>query len=169
MSKKVLTIDDSKTLRLIVTRHLKPFGVEVLEAENGQVGLAKAQSELPDLILLDYNMPILDGFHTLVELKTDPNLKPIPVMMLTTETVKETVFKLIKLGLKDYIAKPFTRELLLQKVNGILQLYEGDTPPAAGRSNWLLWHHSDRHERITFPQRRGFPFRSSAAAHLIHL
>jgi DNA-binding response OmpR family regulator len=51
-------------------------------------------------------------------------------MMLTTETVKETVFKLIKLGLKDYIAKPFTRELLLQKVNGILQLYEGDTPPA---------------------------------------
>jgi two-component system cell cycle response regulator len=130
MSKKVLTIDDSKTLRLIVTRHLKPFGVEVLEAENGQVGLAKAQSELPDLILLDYNMPILDGFHTLVELKTDPNLKPIPVMMLTTETVKETVFKLIKLGLMDYIAKPFTRELLLQKVNGVLQLYEGDTPPA---------------------------------------
>jgi DNA-binding response OmpR family regulator len=130
MSKKVLAIDDSKTLRLIVARHLKPFGVEVLEAENGQVGLAKAVSEMPDLILLDYNMPILDGFHTLVELKTDPNLKSIPVMMLTTETVKETVFKLIKLGLKDYIAKPFTRELLLQKVNGILQLYEGDTPPA---------------------------------------
>jgi len=135
MSKKVLTIDDSKTLRLIVTRHLKPFGVEVLEAENGQVGLTKAQAEMPDLILLDYNMPILDGFHTLVELKTDPNLKPIPVMMLTTETVKETVFKLIKLGLKDYIAKPFTRELLLQKVNGVLQLYEGDTPPAESELN----------------------------------
>ncbi len=129
MSKKVLTIDDSKTLRLIVTRHLKPFGVEVIEAENGQVGLMKAQAEIPDLILLDYNMPILDGFHTLVELKTDPSLRPIPVMMLTTETVKETVLKLIKLGLKDYIAKPFTRELLLQKVNGILGLYEGDTPP----------------------------------------
>ncbi len=129
MSKKVLTIDDSKTLRLIVTRHLRPFGVEVLEAENGQIGLAKAQAEIPDLILLDYNMPILDGFHTLVELKTDPSLKSIPVMMLTTETVKETVLKLIKLGLKDYIAKPFTRELLLQKVNGVLGLYEGDTPP----------------------------------------
>ncbi len=129
MSKKVLTIDDSKTLRLIVTRHLKPFGVEVIEAENGQIGLTKAQAEMPDLILLDYNMPILDGFHTLVELKTDPSLKPIPVMMLTTETVKETVFKLIKLGLKDYIAKPFTRELLLQKVNGVLGLYEGDNPP----------------------------------------
>lgn len=130
MSKKVLTIDDSKTLRLIVTRHLKPFGVDVIEAENGQIGLTKAQAEMPDLILLDYNMPILDGFHTLVELKTDPALKPIPVMMLTTETVKETVFKLIKLGLKDYIAKPFTRELLLQKVNGVLGLYEGDTPPS---------------------------------------
>ncbi len=129
MSKKVLTIDDSKTLRLIVTRHLKPFGVEVIEAENGQVGLIKAQADPPDLILLDYNMPILDGFHTLVELKTDPLLKAVPVMMLTTETVKETVLKLIKLGLKDYIAKPFTRELLLQKVNGVLGLYEGDAPP----------------------------------------
>jgi len=130
MSKKVLTIDASKTLRLIVARHLKPFGVEVIEAENGQIGLTKAQAEIPDLILLEYNLRILDGFHTLVELKTDPALKPIPVMMLTTETVKETVFKLIKLGLKDYIAKPFTRELLLQKVNGVLGLYEGDTPPS---------------------------------------
>ncbi len=127
--KKILTIDDSKTLRMIVGKHLRPFGVEILEAENGQVGVAVAQKEKPDLILLDYNMPVLDGYHTLVELKTDPALKPIPVMMLTTETVKETVFKLIKLGLKDYIAKPFTREVLLSKVNPVLELYAGETPP----------------------------------------
>jgi two-component system, cell cycle response regulator len=130
MSKKVLTIDDSKTVRLIIARHLRPFGVEILEAENGAVGVEKAQAELPDLILLDYNMPVMDGYHTLVELKTDHRTKAIPVMMLTTETVKDTVIKLIKLGLKDYIAKPFTRELLLQKANGILSIYPGDTPPA---------------------------------------
>jgi two-component system, chemotaxis family, chemotaxis protein CheY len=131
MGKTVLTIDDSKTLRLIVAKHIAPFGVKMLEAENGEQGVTRAREGSPDLILLDYNMPVMDGYHTLVELKTDPKLKPIPVMMLTTETVKETVIKLMKLGLRDYIAKPFTREVLLQKVNPILGLYNGEVPPEA--------------------------------------
>jgi two-component system, cell cycle response regulator len=129
MGKKVLTVDDSKTLRMIVARNLRPFGVEIVEAENGSVGLAKAQSEKPDLILLDYNMPVLDGHQTLEALKRDVATRNIPVIMLTTETVKETVVKLIKLGLKDYVAKPFSREALLQKVNPVLGLYEGDEVP----------------------------------------
>jgi len=130
MSKKVLTIDDSKTVRLIVTKHLSVFGVEVLEAENGEVGVAKAKETKPDLILLDYNMPVMDGHQTLLALKDDPSTNPIPVVMLTTETVQDTVLKLIKLGLKDYIAKPFTREILLKKVNTVLALYEGEEPPS---------------------------------------
>ena len=126
MKKKVLTIDDSKTLRMLIGKHLAPFGVEMLQAENGERGISLARETVPDVILLDYNMPILDGYHTLIELKTDPALKPIPVIMLTTETVKETVIKLLKLGLKDYIAKPFTRDVLLQKLNPILGLYEAE-------------------------------------------
>jgi CheY-like chemotaxis protein len=130
MTKKVLAIDDSKTLRMIIGKHLTPFGVTLLQAENGEQGLARARDGSPDLILLDYNMPVLDGYHTLIELKTDPVLKEIPVIMLTTETVKETVIKLVKLGLRDYIAKPFTRDVLLQKINPILGLYEGaEVPP----------------------------------------
>jgi two-component system cell cycle response regulator len=129
MNKKVLTIDDSKTLRMIVGKHLAPFGIEMLQAENGIQGIQRARETSPDVILLDYNMPIMDGYHALIELKQDPALKPIPVIMLTTETVKETVIKLLKLGLKDYIAKPFTREVLLQKLNPILGLYEGSTVP----------------------------------------
>jgi two-component system, cell cycle response regulator len=129
MNKKVLTIDDSKTLRMIIGKHLAPFGVHMMQAENGAEGIARAREAAPDVILLDYNMPVMDGYHTLIELKADPDLKGIPVVMLTTETVKETVIKLMKLGLKDYIAKPFTRELLLQKLNPILDLYSGsDTP-----------------------------------------
>ena len=133
MSKTVLTIDDSKMLRLIVAKHMAPFGVKTLEAENGEQGVNQARESAPDLILLDYNMPVMDGYHTLVELKTDPALKPIPVVMLTTETVKETVIRLMKLGLRDYIAKPFTREVLLQKVNPILGLFDGyEVPPETG-------------------------------------
>ncbi len=138
MGKKVLTVDDSKTLRMIVARNLRPFGVEIVEAENGSVGFTKAQSEKPDLILLDYNMPILDGHQTLEALKKDDATKNIPVVMLTTETVKETVVKLIKLGLKDFIAKPFSREALLQKVNPILGLYEGDEVPSEAKLEGAL-------------------------------
>jgi two-component system, cell cycle response regulator len=135
MAKKVLTIDDSKTVRIIISKHLSPFDVQIIEAENGERGVAQAREGNPDLILLDYNMPVMDGYHTLIELKSDPGLKQIPVIMLTTETVKETVLKLVKLGLKDYIAKPFTRELLLQKLNPMLQLYEGsEVPPAPAAS-----------------------------------
>jgi len=130
MSKKVLTIDDSKTVRLIVTKHLSVFGVEILEAENGEMGIAKAKEGKPDLILLDYNMPVMDGHQTLLTLKDDPSTSPIPVIMLTTETVQDTVLKLIKLGLRDFIAKPFTREILLKKVNTVLNIYEGDEPPS---------------------------------------
>ena len=131
MSKKVLTIDDAKTVRMIVTKNLSPFGIEIVEAENGEIGIAKAKETVPDLILLDYNMPVMDGHQTLLALKDDPSTSPIPVIMLTTETVQDTVLKLIKLGLKDFIAKPFTREILLKKVNTVLNLFEGDEPPSA--------------------------------------
>jgi CheY-like chemotaxis protein len=130
MSKTVLTIDDSKTVRTVISKHLAPFSVEMLEAENGEEGVVCARKGSPDLILLDYNMPVMDGYHTLVELKMDPNLKSIPVVMVTTETAKETVVKLLKLGLRDYIAKPFTREMLLRKINPFLNLYDGDTVPS---------------------------------------
>jgi two-component system, cell cycle response regulator len=129
MGKKILTIDDSKTVRTIISKHLSQFSVGMLEAENGEQGVACAREGAPDLILLDYNMPVMDGYHTLVELKTDPQLKSIPVVMVTTETSKETVIKLLRLGLTDYIAKPFTRELLLEKINAIVGLYNGDQPP----------------------------------------
>lgn len=126
MSKKVLTIDDSKTLRMIVGKHLAPFGVQVFQAENGEQGLVRARETSPDVILLDYNMPLMDGYQTLVELKADPALRAIPVIMLTTETVKDTVVRMAKLGLKDYIAKPFAREILLAKLNPILNLFDSE-------------------------------------------
>jgi two-component system chemotaxis response regulator CheY len=133
MTKMVLTIDDSKTVRMIVAKHLTPFGIQTIDAENGEAGIARAREFGPSVILLDYNMPVMDGYQTLVELRSDPDLKQIPVVMLTTETVKETVLRLMKLGLRDYIAKPFTRELLLQKLNPILSIYEGDQiPPDTG-------------------------------------
>ena len=64
MSIKILTVDDSKTIRLIVAKSFKPFDCTVLEADNGVVGLAVASREKPDIILLDYTMPVMDGFES---------------------------------------------------------------------------------------------------------
>jgi len=130
MSKVVLTVDDSKVVRTIVGRYLKPFGVDIIEAENGEMGLTKARECHPQLILLDYNMPVMDGYKTLEALTQDPTLRQIPVIMLTTEAVAETVMKLVKLGLKNYITKPFSRQDLIKKVNTVIHLYEGSEVPS---------------------------------------
>ncbi len=85
MGPKILTIDDSKTIRLIIGKAFKSFDCEVMEASNGVEGLAVAAKEKPDIIILDLTMPIMDGYETLTKLKSDPELKSIPVVMLTAE------------------------------------------------------------------------------------
>jgi two-component system cell cycle response regulator len=122
MSIKILTIDDSKTIRLIVAKSFKPFDCVVLEAENGVVGLAAASREKPDLILLDYTMPVMDGFEVLARLRSDPDLKSTPVIMLTAEAGRDTVIRIAQLGVRDYLIKPFKGELLIERVGRVVDL-----------------------------------------------
>ena len=122
MSIKILTIDDSKTIRLIVAKAFKPFDCVVLEAENGVVGLAAASREKPDLILLDYTMPVMDGFEVLARLRSDPDLKSTPVIMLTAEAGRDTVIRIAQLGVRDYLIKPFKGELLIERVGRVVDL-----------------------------------------------
>jgi two-component system cell cycle response regulator len=122
MSIKILTVDDSKTIRLIVTKAFKGYDCQILEAANGVVGLATASREKPDIILLDYTMPVMDGFEVLARLRSDPDLKATPVIMLTAEAGRETVVKIAKLGVRDYLIKPFKEELLIERVGRVLTL-----------------------------------------------
>jgi len=122
MSIKILTIDDSKTIRQIVAKAFRSFDCTVLEAANGVVGLAVASREKPDLILLDYTMPIMDGFEVLARLRGDQELKSTPVIMLTAEAGRETVVRIAKLGVRDYLIKPFKEELLLERVGRVVSL-----------------------------------------------
>src|SRR2546421_3300655 len=100
MRYKVLTVDDSKTVRIIVRKAFKSFDCEIIEAGNGVEGLAVAGKETPDLILLDVTMPVMDGVETLTKLKADPALKSIPVMMLTAEGGRDSVLKIAKIGVR---------------------------------------------------------------------
>ena len=134
MSIKILTIDDSKTIRLIVARAFKTYDCTVLEAANGLEGLAVANREHPDLILLDYTMPVMDGFEVLARLRSEPALRTTPVIMLTAEAGRETVVKIAKLGVRDYLIKPFKEDLLVERVGRVVCLQaKTDSPRRAKR------------------------------------
>lgn len=122
MGRKILTVDDSRTIRLIVGRAFKDYDIDMFEAQNGVEGLAVAARERPDLIILDYTMPVMDGYELLTKLKSDPGLKAIPVIMLTAEAGRESVLKIAKQGVRDYLIKPFREEVIVERVSRIIDL-----------------------------------------------
>ena len=134
MRYKVLTVDDSKTVRIIVKKAFKPFDCEILEAANGVEGLAVAAKETPDLILLDVTMPVMDGVEMLTKLKSDPALKGIPVIMLTAEGGRDNVLKIAKIGVRDYLVKPFKEEVLIEKCGRVIDLKPLNDAPAKIKS-----------------------------------
>ena len=122
MALKILAVDDSKTIRMIVKKAFKNYDCEVVEAENGKEGLGAASKEKPDLIILDITMPVMTGPEMLEELKKDPALKEIPVIMLTAESGKENVVQILKMGVKDYMVKPFKGEQLIERATKVVTL-----------------------------------------------
>lgn len=124
MALKVLTVDDSKTIRMIVKKAFQPYDCTLIEAENGVEGLAAATREKPGLIILDITMPVMNGVEMLDRLKADTDLKDIPVIMLTAESGKDNVIHIVKKGVRDYMVKPFKGEDLIGRVKKILPLPE---------------------------------------------
>lgn len=122
MSLKILSVDDSKTIRMIVGRSLKNYDCTVCEAANGEEGLAAAAQELPDLIILDITMPVMDGVTMLTKLRQEPGLQAIPVVMLTAESGAANVAHIAALGVQDYLVKPFKDEQLIEKISRLLPL-----------------------------------------------
>ncbi len=126
MPRKILSIDDSRMVHMVVTKALRPLDVEVLTAINGQEGLEKAERDQPDLILLDATMPVMDGVEALAALKANPATKAIPVVMFGGDSDKITE-RAQQLGVLKFIAKPFTGDSL---VAGLLP-YLGTSQKAA--------------------------------------
>jgi CheY-like chemotaxis protein len=115
MKKKILVIDDEADIREIVRIYLEEEGCEVIEASNGQEGILKAQSERPDLIVLDIMLPGINGFEVAKHLKDDPNTQDIPVIILSV-LAQDSQYRQ---GILDYISKPFRQEDLVATVRRI--------------------------------------------------
>ncbi len=122
---KALVVDDSKSMRNIVKAGLKKmdaFG-EIKEAVNGVDALEKIENEGPfDLVLLDWYMPEMEGYDCLVEIRKRPEWNDTKVMMVTTENQQENVIKAVMAGANEYLMKPFTPEMLEEKVKMVLGL-----------------------------------------------
>ena len=128
MTPKILSVDDSKTVRLALARLFRPFACEWREASNGEEGLALATQEKPDLIILDCNMPVMDGVAMLRKVREHAELKRTPVIMLSAESGLENLAIVARLGVRDYVTKPFREEELLAKVGRIISLIPRETP-----------------------------------------
>ena len=128
MTPKILSIDDSKTIRLLLARLFRPFACEFMEAANGEEGLAIATRENPDLIILDYNMPVMDGITMLRRLREQATLKRTPVIMLTADSGLQSLATVARLGVRDYVTKPFREEELLAKAGRIIPLIPRTDP-----------------------------------------
>ncbi len=114
---KILLVDDSGTMRAIQKRCLFKLGVaedDVVEADNGQTGLAEFEKETFDIVLTDWNMPVMDGLTMLKEIRS--RNADIPIIMITTESERARVVAAIEAGVSDYLVKPYTADALNAKL-----------------------------------------------------
>ncbi len=119
---KILSVDDSKMVHMVIAKALRGHAITHLTALSGEEGVATATAEHPDLILLDITMPTMTGLEALALLKANPATAAIPVVMLTAEGGADTRDRAMELGVSDYLTKPFTEEILLTALSGIVQL-----------------------------------------------
>lgn len=117
---KILLVDDSRTIRNIQKNVLTQLGhTEIMEAADGVEALARMGEVMPDLMLVDWNMPNMDGI-TLIRKVRETN-KKVPIIMVTTEAEKSRVIEAIKSGVNNYVVKPFTAETLAEKIEQTMQ------------------------------------------------
>lgn len=122
MPPKILTVDDSRTVRTIIRKMLSEYSCELIEAEDGLEGLTIAREENPNLIILDIDMPKMNGLEVLMNLRSDNKFAATPVFMLTAKNKMENVRIAMKLGVSGYVGKPFKRSDLLKRIQKVLPL-----------------------------------------------
>lgn len=119
---RFLVVDDFSTMRRIVRNLLKDLGFNnVEEAEDGQDALEKLRESTFNFVISDWNMPNVDGLQLLTEIRKDPVLAALPVLMVTAEAKKENIIAAAQAGANGYVVKPFTAAILEEKLNKIFE------------------------------------------------
>lgn len=122
---KFLIVDDSATMRRIVANSLQRIGFQDFdEAGNGVEALAKYNDSF-DFVITDWNMPNMSGLEFVKSLRGRPDGKSVPVLMVTTRSVKEDILQAAQAGVNNYVVKPFTPQVLKEKIDQVLGVAEG--------------------------------------------
>jgi len=124
MSKRILVVDDQEDLRGVLRDLLTGSGYTIIEAADGAAGVAKAKSDRPDLILMDIQMPVIDGYEATRRIKVDPDLNPIPIVAVSSFAMKGDEEKARAAGCDHYVTKPYSPMQLLRLIRSFL----GDKP-----------------------------------------
>ena len=121
-SLKILAVDDSPTMRRIIVNTLKRAGYDdVTEASDGKDALAKMKVEQFNFVITDWNMPEMDGLTFVSQVRSSAEFKDVPILMVTTRSVKDDIIEAMKAGVNNYIVKPFTPETLGEKIGQVLK------------------------------------------------
>ena len=120
MTKRILVVEDQEDLRGVLRDLLTGSGYEVAEAADGGEGVAKAKSERPDLILMDIQLPVLDGYETTRQIKADPDFKAVPIIAVSSYAMKGDEEKARASGCDHYVTKPYSPVQLLRIIRGLL-------------------------------------------------
>jgi two-component system, cell cycle response regulator DivK len=120
MSKRILVVEDQDDLRGVLRDLLTGSGYVVIEAADGEAGIAKAKSDLPDLVLMDIQMPVIDGYEATRRIKADPTLKAIPIVAVSSFAMKGDEEKARGAGCDHYVTKPYSPMQLLKIIRGYL-------------------------------------------------
>lgn len=116
MTRRILVVEDQEDNRRIIRDLLTSVGYEMIEALDGAAGVRLAKSERPDLILMDIQLPVLDGYEATRKIKADPDLRSIPIIAVTSYALSGDDTKALEAGCDAYVAKPFSPRQLLAKI-----------------------------------------------------
>lgn len=126
---KALIVDDSRAIRNIIAQMLNELGIETATAGHGKEALAtlQASSVLFDVALVDWNMPEMNGYELVCAVRQDPRFNAMRIVMVTTETEMAQMVKVLQAGANEYIMKPFTKDVLIEKLTllGLLDSLKG--------------------------------------------
>jgi len=127
---RILIIEDERSLTKVLTYNLQREGYEVVLAHDGQEGLRKAQTLLPDLILLDLMLPVMGGLEVCRELRAGERTREIPIIMLTAKAEETDQIVGFSMGADDYVTKPFSIKVLLQRIKALQRRADAGAEPA---------------------------------------
>jgi two-component system, cell cycle response regulator DivK len=120
MTKRILVVEDQEDLRGVLRTLLNGSGYEMIEAADGQAGVEKAKAERPDLILMDIQMPVLNGYDATQQIKADPKLKATPIIAVSSFAMKGDEEKARASGCDAYVTKPYSPMQLLRVIRSYL-------------------------------------------------